>query len=159
METNGRILTRSSKVFDGVFENEEYRNRNISARIKYFMKKEKLSQPQLGAEIGCSRDTIFRYTNAKIPEAHMDIQLLKKMALYFGVEEYYFCNEYHRFIDTTNVPEYLRSIRKKMNMTQRQFVKNLSVSLDSYKCYEAGKMKVSEECYYELKEIERTLGL
>lgn len=142
-----------------MLDDEEARNRNISSRIKYFMNKEKLSQPGLGAAIGCSRDTIFRYTNAKIPEAHMDIQLLKKMAAYFGVEEYYFCNEYHRFIDTTNVPEYLRWTRKKMNMTQRQFVKILNVSLDSYKCYEVGKMRVSEECYYKLKEIEWTLGL
>ena len=50
-----------------MFEDEEYRNRSISTRIKYFMKKEKLSQPKLGAAIGCSRDTIFSYANAKIP--------------------------------------------------------------------------------------------
>ena len=159
METNEAVLTKSSRVFDGMFEDEEYRNRSISTRIKYFMKKEKLSQPKLGAAIGCSRDTIFSYANAKIPEAHMNIQLLKKMALYFGVEEYYFCNEYHRFVDTTNVCEYLKRIRENNGMTQRQFVEILNVPLSSYKCYEVGKMKISEEAYHKLKKIEHTFGL
>lgn len=123
------------------------------------MDKEKVSQPKLAAAIGCSRDTIHYYTNAKVPESRMNIRLLKKMALYFGVEEYYFCNEYHVFIDTTDVPEYLKRVRKKNGMTQRQFVEILNISLSSYKCYEVGKMKISEESYYKLKEMKKRLGL
>lgn len=44
-------------------------------------------------------------------------------------------------------------------MTQRQFVEILNVPLSSYKCYEVGKMKISEEAYHKLKKIEHTFGL
>lgn len=102
------------------------------------MAKNKISQSKLAEVCECSIDTIFSYANGKCREENMDISILKKIAMYFGKEEYYFCNDYLKFIDTENVTEWLKKKRKERNMTQRQFASKLHIPLEHYKVYEAG---------------------
>lgn len=142
------MLTRSENVFSGMFDDYYGMENKIYIRIKYFIKKSKISYRELGEAVGCSHDTVFAYANGKIAEGHRNIGLLKEMADYFGVETYYFCNEYHIFVDTTDVPEYLKKIRKEKNMSQKEFAENTGVSLSSYKKYETGAVQIPEKYYH-----------
>lgn len=81
----------------------------------------------------------------------MDIELLKKMADYFGVDKYCFCNEYHVFIDVTDVPEYLKKMRKDRGVTQRKFASMLGIPLASYKTYEEGRVRIPERYWRYIK--------
>lgn len=141
------ILTRSEHVFLGMFDDYHRMEDKIYIRIKYFVKKSKVSYQELGAAVGCSHDTVFAYANGRVAEGRMNISILKRMAEYFGVEAYYFCNEYHVFVDTTDVPEYLKKIRKEMKMSQKEFAEATGVSLSSYKKYETGAVRIPEKYY------------
>lgn len=77
----------------------------------------------------------------------MDIAALKKMAEYFGMEAYYFCNEYHVFVDTADVPEYLKGIRRAKGMSQREFCEKFQIPLPAYKKYEIGKVQIPGKYY------------
>lgn len=149
------ILTRSEHVFLGMFDDYCGMENKIYIRIKYFIKKSKVSYQELGAAVGCSHDTVFVYANGKIVEEHMNIGILKRMAEYFGVEAYYFCNEYHVFVDTTDVPEYLKKIRKEKRMSQKEFAEATGVSLASYKKYETGAVRIPEKYYQVITEWKR----
>lgn len=154
METNGAILTRSSKVFSGMLIENDKLESSISARIRYHRQKAKIAQPELAKAVGCSRDRIFCYENGRTSEEKMDIELLKKMADYFGVDKYYFCNEYHVFIDTTDVPEYLKKMRKDKRMSQRKFANMLGIPLASYKGYEEGRVRIPEKYWYYIRHFQ-----
>lgn len=123
------------------------RDSAIPDRIKYHLHRTKTSYWKLAKALGCSRDTVFSYANGKIPEGHMDISVLKKMAAYFGKEEYYFCNEYHVFVDTANVPEYLKRVRKAKGMSQKVFADTFGIPLSAYKKYEVGAVRIPEKYY------------
>ncbi len=138
------ILTRSSKVFSGMFTERDRLEGSISDRIRYQRLKAKISQPKLAKAVGCSRDRIYCFENGKTSEEKMDIELLKKMADYFGLDKYYFCNEYHVFIDTTDIPEYLMKMRKERGLTQKKFASMLGIPLASYKGYEEGRVRIPE---------------
>lgn len=131
-------LISSEKVFRGMHKYDEEKMKYISCRIKYHMAKYKISQLKLAEVCGCSSDTIFSYANGKCREENMDIEILKKIAIQFEKEEYYFCNDYLKFMDTVNVAEWLKKKRKERNMTQRQFASKLHIPLEHYKVYEAG---------------------
>lgn len=146
-ETDSSVLTKSSEVFQGMFEDRQEMDACISARIKYHLHRTKTSHWKLAKALECSRDTVFSYANGKIPEDHMDIAVLKKMAAYFGTEEYYFCNEYHVFVDTVDVPEYLKGIRKAKGMSQREFCEKSQIPLAAYKKYETGAVRIPGKYY------------
>lgn len=103
-----------------------------------------ISQMKLAMDIGVSRDCIFDYTREDYPEKSMQVETLKRLAEYFEVDQYHFCNEYHRFIDTVNVGEYLKGRRKKAGMSQREFAESMNVALVSYKQYERGAVRIPE---------------
>ncbi len=134
-------------MFSGMFDDYYGMESEIYIRIKYFVKKSKISYQELGSAVGCSQDTVFTYANGKISEGHMNIGILKRMAEYFGVETYYFCNGYHIFVDTTDVPGYLKKIRQEEKMSQKEFAEATGVSLSSYKKYETGAIRISENYY------------
>lgn len=115
----------------------------------------RIPQRELAKACGCSIDTIFSYANGKCREENMDIGILKKIAAYFGKEEYYFCNEYLKFIDTVNVPKWLKEKRKEQNMLQREFAARLHIPLDNYKVYEVGIIRLQFRYW---KEIVRFLA-
>ena len=119
----------------------------ISDRIKYHLHKTKTSQRKLAKALGCSRDTIFSYANGKISEDRMDIAVLRKMASYLGQDRYCFCNEYHRFVDTADVPEYLKGIRRAKGMSQREFCESFQIPLAAYKKYETGAVQILGKYY------------
>ena len=87
------------------------------------------------------------YANGKISENRMDVGVLKKMAEYFGMETYYFCNEYHVFVDITDVPKYLKGVRREKGMSQREFCEAFQIPLAVYKKYETGAVRIPEKYY------------
>ena len=143
----GAVLTKSSEVFQGMFEQTPEEDSDIADRIKYHLHRTKTSHWKLAKALGCSRDTIFSYANGKVLEDRMDIAVLKKMAAYFGMEPYYFCNEYHVFADTVDVPEHLKGIRKAMEMSQREFCEKFQIPLAAYKKYETGAVRIPGKYY------------
>lgn len=146
VETNSAILTKSSNVFEGMFTEDTILEKSIALRIRYHMQRKKISQPKLAKAVGCSRDTIYRYENGIVPEGNMSIEILKKIADYFEVDQYYFCNDYHVFIDTTDdIPLLLKRTRKELGMTQRQFVAKYNIPLESYKKYETGDTVIAQK--------------
>lgn len=78
----------------------------------------------------------------------MDIGILKNMAAYFGEDIYYLCNEYHVFMDAVDVPEYLRRLRKKAGMSQKEWAGQLGIPLASYKSYEMGRVRLPERHWH-----------
>lgn len=146
-KNTGAVLTKSSEVFQGMFEEVPGIEADIPDKIKYHLHRTKTSYRKLANALGCSRDTIFSYANGKIPEDHMDIAVLKKMAVYFEEDMYYFCNEYHRFVDTADVPQYLKGIRRGKGMSQREFCEKFQIPLSAYKKYETGKVQIPGKYY------------
>lgn len=134
-----------------MFEDMETRRESIAARIRYHMKKVKISQPELAAKIRCSRDTVYCYVNGKTREENMNIGLLKKMAQYFGLDEYYFFNEYLIFIDATDIPVALKNLRKKRGMSQKKFADKMNIPLSSYKKYETDEVRLPGRYWNGLK--------
>lgn len=145
METKGAVLTRTAKVFEGMFEDKEKIGQSISVRLKYCMQRAKIPQCKLARDIGYSVDTVFKYINGKVSEEHMNIEMLKKIAIYMGMDEYYFCNEYHKFVDNTDIPKFLKETRKEMGMTQKEFASITNIPLQSYKKYEVGLVRLPEK--------------
>lgn len=152
--TETTVLISSVRIFRGMHQYEKEKMQHISYRLKYHMAEYRISQPELAQVCGCSIDTIFSYANGKCREENMDIGILKKIEAYFGKEEYYFCNEYLKFIDTVNVPEWLKRKRKERNMLQREFAAKLHIPLNNYKAYEAGIIRLQFRYW---KEIENFL--
>lgn len=146
-EIDRSVLTKSSEVFQGMFEDRQDTDACISARIKYYLHRAKTSHWKLAKALGCSRDTVFSYANGKISEDRMNVAVLKKMAAYFGTDPYYFCNEYHVFVDTVDVPEYLKGIRKAKGMSQREFCEKVQIPLAAYKKYETGAVRIPGKYY------------
>gem|GEM_PF-3129678 len=155
METKGAVLTKSAKVFEGMFEDKGKIEQSISVRIRYCMQKAKVPQYKLAGVIGYAKETLFNYMNGKIPEEHMNVHMLKKMAVYFGMDEYYFCNGYHKFMDSTDVPKFLKEIRRKMGMSQREFAAAAEIPLQSYKKYEEGWVRLPEKYWRALMDMEK----
>lgn len=83
----------------------------------------------------------------------MNVQMLKKMAVYLGLDEYYFCNEYHKFIDSTDVPKLLKGTRREMGMSQRELAAAADIPLQSYKKYEEGRVRLPEKYWRALLDI------
>ena len=153
METKGTVLTKSAKVFEGMFEDKAKIEQSISARIRYCMYKAKVPQYKIAKAIGYAKETIFNYMNGKVSEEHMNVQMLKKMAVYLGLDEYYFCNEYHKFIDSTDVPKLLKGTRREMGMSQRELAAAADIPLQSYKKYEEGRVRLPEKYWRALLDI------
>lgn len=99
-----------------------------------------------------SRDVLFDYTNPDYPESSMQTQTLIKFAEYLGKDRYYFCNEYHKFLDTVNTGDFLRELRRDHKMTQKQFAYFLGITLESYKKYEEGRCRLSLKVFEKLKD-------
>lgn len=114
----------------------------ISNRICYWLGKNHLSKMKFAREINVSRDVIIAYTNPEHPENSMQVETLIKMATYFHLDKYYFCNEYHKFLEETKNQKYLLRIRTSKRMTQRQFASSLNVSIERYKNYETERCKI-----------------
>lgn len=130
------------KVFKGMHDYGGTIADSTAYRLRYHMAEHKISQAHLARVCGCSRDTIYAYVNGECREENMNISVLKKAAVYFGKPPYYFCNEYLKFIDTTDVSGYLKAMRKESGMTQAKFAELYDIPLVRYKGYETGKVRL-----------------
>ncbi|MCM1387112.1 MAG: helix-turn-helix domain-containing protein [Bacillus sp. (in: Bacteria)] len=126
--------------------------KKISNRLRYTFLENRISFLQAAKELGVSRDLLFDYTNPDYPEKSMQVNTLIKIADYFGKDKYYFCNEYHKFLDIADVGVFLYEARTKRSMTQKQFADFLGVSLDTYKKYEEGKSRLPMAIFEQLKD-------
>ena len=122
----------------------------ICDRLRYSLRQNRIPYLRAAKDIGVSRDLVFDYTNPDYPEKSMQVKTLIKFADYLGEERYYFCNDYHRFLDTVDAGDFLRELRKKHEMTQRQFADCLGIPYYRYKTYESGKCKLPQEVFDKL---------
>lgn len=119
-------------------------------RIQYHMAEQHVSREMLANACGCTKSLISSYIHGRCKEENMDISVLKDMAKYLKKETYYFCNEYLFFLDTEDVPECLREIRRKVAISQRKFAKLHDISLHRYKTYESGKVRLQYDAWKKL---------
>lgn len=83
----------------------------------------------------------------------MQIAVLKSFAVYFGKDTYYFCNDYHEFIDTVDAVKRLKRLRRKRRITQKMFADELGITNVMYKAYEQGKSRISYPAYLRLRKL------
>lgn len=158
METlDGQMIIEISVVSDRYFEGMsfDFDMDKICDRLRFEIYEKRISKAGLAREIGVSRDLIFDYTSRAYAEESMGVSVLKSLAKFFGKESYYFCNDYHRFIDTVEVREWLKDLRKNRGMTQRQFAGWIEIPVDRYKSYEQGRCRLPYSVYLMLQEADR----
>ncbi len=125
----------------------------ISDRINYELFDRRIPKVRLAREVGVGRDLVSSYTRENFPEESMQIPVLKSFAAYFGKDTYYFCNDYHKFIDTVDVVKLLKRLRKEKGVTQRKFADELGVTIAMYKTYEQGKSSLPYSVYLRLRTL------
>ncbi len=131
----------------------EFDMARISSRISFALLDRRTPKARLAREVGVSRDLVYNYTRENFPEESMRIPVLKAFAEYFKMDTYYFCNDYHKFMDQTDVAELLKSIRRKKGVTQKMFADELGVALAIYKAYEQGKSNLPYQVYLRLQKV------
>lgn len=131
----------------------EFDMTRISDRLNYELFDRRIPKLRFAREVGVSRDLVSNYTREDFSEESMQISGLKSFAEYFGKDIYYFCNDYHKFIDTVDVVKLLKRLRQEKGMTQRMFAEELNVTLAMYKSYEKGKCRLTYLVYIKLREI------
>lgn len=157
--TNGSItetldgqIVLHAKVVKGFEFFDTYDMSRVCDRIRMELNMCQMSKEKVAKEIGVSRDVLYDYVKPVYLEKSMQPQILIKLAEYFGKDKYYFCNDYHRFLDEVDGKAYLKGKRTEHNMSQRQFAKTLEISLPRYKAYESGKNKIPMELWKMLQE-------
>lgn len=131
----------------------EFDMTKISDRINYELFDRRIPKVRLARDVGVGRDLVSSYTKESFPEESMQIPVLKSFAAYFGKDTYYFCNDYHKFIDTVDVAKLLKRLRQKKGITQEMFAGELGVTTVMYKSYEQGKSNLSYQVYLRLRKI------
>lgn len=137
----------SVKVVKGLNTFENCSFDKICDRIRFAMCMSQISQFKLASDIGVSRDCIIDYTSSDYPEKSMQVETLKKMALYFEKDIYYFCNDYHKFLDSEQGNRILRQKRKELHLTQPEYAERLGVKIGIYKRYEQGRTRIPENIW------------
>lgn len=152
METSDGKWVIYVKVFKDMLSAADFDMKKICNRLRYAFLENKISFMQASKELGVSRDLFINYTNPDYKECSMQVHILKKIADYFGKDRYYFCNEYHMFLDTVNIKYFLCESRAQQKMTQKQFADFLGVTLSSYKKYEEGRSRLPLAVFEKLKD-------
>lgn len=100
-----------------------------------------------------SRDLVYNYTRGDFSEESMQIPVLKSFAEYFGKDIYYFCNDYHKFLDTVDVVKLLKRWRQEKGMTQKVAADKLNITIIMYKSYEQGRSRLPYYVYLRLQKL------
>lgn len=151
METFDGQLIIAVNVFKGMNLSNNYDMDRICDRLRYELRKKRISNEKAARELGVSRDLIFDYINPNYSESSMQVETLIKFADYFGKEKYYFCNDYHIFLDTVDAGSFLRKAKLEYNMTREEFAQYLDISYTRYRSYEDGRCKIPREVFDKLK--------
>lgn len=125
----------------------------ISGRISFELFDRRIAKARFAREVGVSRDLVCHYTRENFPEESMQVAVLKSFAEYFNKDIYYFCNDYHKFMDGRDVRKLLKKLRQKEGATQKMFAVKLGVTADMYKTYEQGKCNLPYRVYLRLREL------
>ena len=100
----------------------EFDMTKISDRINYELLDRRIPKVRLARDVGVGRELVSSYTRENFPEESMQIPVLKSFAAYFGKDTYYFCNDYHKFIDTVDVVKLLKRLRKEKAVCHIRFI-------------------------------------
>lgn len=147
---------RSTRYFESM--PREFDMTKISDRINRELFERRIPKARFAREVGVSRDLVCNYTRTSFAEESMQIPVLKSFAAYFDKDTYYFCNDYHKFIDTIDGMELLKRFRGKEAVTQKIFADKLGVTTAMYKAYEEGKCSLPYQVYLRLHKLYGPFG-
>ncbi|SJZ54645.1 helix-turn-helix domain-containing protein [Anaerorhabdus furcosa] len=111
---------------------------SFGAKIRYFRKRKKITQQELGELVGVSGKAISRYENET---SQPDFEVLKKIAEVYGTDvnnllSYQYQGEENYDLSLTgNEVELIqcyRSIPRRLQTSTRRFVKEISQNSDTY---------------------------
>ena len=110
--------------------------KTVGERIAYYRKKKKLSQQQLADLAGVSVCTIKRIENHKVTS---NINTYNSIISALQISPDLIYNDYFRFI-SNDYSHWLKSYRKKNNLTQRELSKLLNIHVKTIMRLEQGKL-------------------
>lgn len=152
METFRNQMVIALRIFKGMGICDNLDMEKVSSRLRYAFLVRKIPYQKAAREMGIRKEIIFRYTDPDYPEELMQPEFLIQFADYLSEEKYYFCSEYHKFLDVVDGGSFLLKVRKKNNMTQKQFADHLGIPLANYKYYERKKGRVPKKVFDQLRD-------
>lgn len=125
---------------------------NVSDKLRYYRYKKALRQRDVATYIGVDRGTYAGYEEN--PE-HIPIHSLVKIARLFEIEpKELLTDEYSQFL-FDNQGEQIKSMRKRLGMTQNEFGKYVGVHGGTVKRWESNKIQIQRATYEKIMQISR----
>lgn len=140
------------KIFRGMIPPDDFDAGRICDRLRYAFRRKGVSCQRVSGELGLGKDLLHNYLSRNYCESSMQVEILIKLADYFGEETYYFCNDYHKFLATVDGGMFLRKMKQKYHMTRKEFAGYLGVSFSAYRAYESGKSRLPRNVFERLKD-------
>lgn len=125
---------------------------NVKDKLKYYRYKKALRQRDVADCIGVDRGTYIAYEEN--PE-HMPIHIIVKVANLFEIEpQELIMDDYNQFL-FDNQGKQIKSIRKRLGMTQNEFGKFVGVHGGTVKKWERNKIQIQRATFKKIISILR----
>lgn len=122
-------------------------NATVGERIRFYRQKRDMSCNTLAAKCGLSRHEIMRYEGGT---AEPGLDTLKQIADVLGVNPDNLFDDYYRFLDYPYSSK-MKELRKKMQLTQREFGDLFCVNRKTVERWENGDIIITRIRFMELK--------
>lgn len=129
--------------------------KTIAEKLKWYRYKNLLLQSEVAKKTGINRQVYIRYEN---PDRTIyPIRHLKKIASLYNIPLNNLLDDYNTFLYKGQA-EQIKSIRKQLNITQRELAKKINVTVRRVKGWEQNKIIVSKKCWVSLQQINEKLA-
>ena len=122
---------------------------SIGSRIKYYRLLNNLSQEELAVKSSIDRATIIRYENNSVNHS---IDIIDKISKSLKIVPSIIYDDYFKFI-SNNYGDKIKQIRRKLNLTQKEFGEILNVNRKTISRWEKKESFPARQNYMKLIEI------
>lgn len=124
-------------------------NKDVAYWLKYYRKRENISQRQLARNIGIPYGYYIKQIENS--ELYPNRDVSQRLAKYFKLNTKYFFDSYME--DTDDYSNRLYEYRTKNNLKIKEAAKIIGVSPNTWSFWEKGKYGITRENYLKLKEL------